>query len=167
MRYFSEQGNTGDVAAKDESQSSIAQLVGYASGISLLAVSHTAPYLYAIFAFAVPVHLAMTAYMMRVATFELLTLPRVSCLAQEYVTRGQVPSLGELDAAHRTGLFGEFYKDKGDRWLTLAPRVGDVLDSGTDLERVRWQICAGVFEVCDGRVCVRKQCLTWRLSIMF
>ncbi|EIW57290.1 DUF647-domain-containing protein [Trametes versicolor FP-101664 SS1] len=146
MRYFSEQGNTGDVAAKDESQSSIAQLVGYASGISLLAVSHTAPYLYAIFAFAVPVHLAMTAYMMRVATFELLTLPRVSCLAQEYVTRGQVSSLGELDAAHRTGLFGEFYRDKSDRWLTLAPRVGDVLDSGTELERVRWQICAGVFE---------------------
>ncbi|KAJ8494769.1 hypothetical protein ONZ51_g2110 [Trametes cubensis] len=146
MRYFSEQGNTGDVAAKDESQASIAQLFGYASGISLLTISHTAGYLYSIFFLAVPLHLTMTAYMMRVATFELLTLPRISCLAQEYVTRGDVSSLEELDKSHRIGLFGEFYKNKGDRWLTLAPRVNEVLKSGTELEQSQWQVCAEVFK---------------------
>ncbi|KAH9856628.1 DUF647-domain-containing protein [Lenzites betulinus] len=151
VRYFSQQSNTGDVAAKDESQASIAQLAGYASGISLLTVSHTAAYLYAIFAVAVPVHLVMTAYMMRVARFELLTLPRASRLADAYVSEGgQVPSLAELDAARCTGLYGEFYRDKRDRWLTLAPRVGEVLRSGPDLdmelERMRWQVCAGVFK---------------------
>ncbi|KAH9902756.1 DUF647-domain-containing protein [Cubamyces lactineus] len=146
MRYFSEQGNTGDVAAKDESQASIAQLFGYASGISLLTVSHTAGYLYSIFFFAVPLHLTMTAYMMRVATFELLTLPRISCLAQEYVTRGDVSSLEELDKSRRIGLFGEFYRTNGDRWLTLAPRVNEVLQSGTELEQSRWQVCAEVFK---------------------
>ena len=147
MRYFSEQGNTGDVAAKDESQASIAQLFGYASGISLLTISHTAGYLYSIFFLAVPLHLTMTAYMMRVATFELLTLPRISCLAQEYVTRGDVSSLEELDKSHRIGLFGEFYKNKSDRWLTLAPRVNEVLKSGTELEQSQWQVCAEVFRV--------------------
>ncbi|KAI0360179.1 DUF647-domain-containing protein [Trametes cingulata] len=146
MRYFSTQGNTGDVAAKDESQASIAQLFGYASGISLLTFSHTAAYLYSIFFLAVPLHLTMTVYMMRVATFELLTLPRMSCLAEEYVTQGRVSSLEELDKSRRTGLFGEFYRDKADRWLYLAPRVGEVLQSGTEDERVRWQICAEVFK---------------------
>ncbi|KAI0822532.1 DUF647-domain-containing protein [Trametes gibbosa] len=147
VRYFSQQGNTGDVAAKDESQASIAQLAGYAAGISLLTVSHTAAYLYAIFAVAVPVHLIMTAYMMRVASFELLTLPRVSRLAEAYVSmQGQVPSLTELDAARCTGLYGEFYREKHDRWLILAPRVGEVLSLGLEVERARWQICAGVFK---------------------
>ncbi|KAI0671457.1 DUF647-domain-containing protein [Trametes maxima] len=146
IRYFSEQGNTGDVAAKDESQASIAQLVGYASGISLLTFSHTPAYLYSIFFLAVPIHLTMTAYMMRVATFELLTLPRISGLAQEYVTRGELPSLEELDKADRIGLFGEFYKEKGDRWLTLAPRVGEVLKGGDDLEPEQWRVCAEVFK---------------------
>ncbi|KAI0635638.1 DUF647-domain-containing protein [Trametes polyzona] len=146
VRYFSEQGNTGDVAAKDESQASVAQLVGYASGISLLTVSHTAPYLYSIFALAVPIHLAMTAYMMRVASFELLTLPRVSCLAREYVSRGEVSSLEQLEARRSTGLYGEFYKDKKDRWLVLAPRVGEVLHQGTVMERAKWQTCARIFK---------------------
>ncbi|KAI9061069.1 DUF647-domain-containing protein [Trametes sanguinea] len=146
VRYFSEQGNTGDVAAKDESQASIAQLFGYASGISLLTFSHTAGYLYSIFFVAVPLHLVMTTYMMRVATFELLTLPRMSILAQQYVTQGQVSSLEQLDKSRRTGLFGEFYKSKDDRWLTLAPRVSEVLTSGTELERSRWQVCADVFK---------------------
>ncbi|KAI8980080.1 DUF647-domain-containing protein [Trametes punicea] len=149
VRYFSEQGNTGDVAAKDESQASIAQLTGYASGISLLTFSHTAAYLYTIFSVAVPLHLMMTACMMRVATFELLTLPRISCLAQEYVTRGRVSSLTELDQSGCTGLFGEFYQNKGDRWLTLAPRVSEVLEPGTENQRSLWQICAAVFR--DGR----------------
>ncbi|KAI0649411.1 DUF647-domain-containing protein [Trametes meyenii] len=146
IRYFSEQGNTGDVAAKDESQASIAQLVGYASGISLLTFSHTPAYLYSIFFLAVPLHLTMTAYMMRVATFELLTLPRISGLAQEYVTRGELPSLEELDKANRTGLFGEFYKEKSDRWLTLAPRVGEALKGGDDLDPERWRVCAEIFK---------------------
>ncbi|KAI0368772.1 DUF647-domain-containing protein [Pilatotrama ljubarskyi] len=146
MRYFSTQGNTGDVAAKDESQASIAQLFGYASGISLLTFSHTAAYLYSIFFLAVPLHLTMTAYMMRVATFELLTLPRISRLAEEYVMQGQVSSLEELDNSGRTGLFGEFYKDKADRWLVPTPRVSEVLQSGTEDERIQWQICAEVFK---------------------
>lgn len=141
------QGNDGDVAAKDESQASVAQLGGYAAGISLLTFSHAPAYLYSIFFLAVPLHLTMTAYMMRVATFELLTLPRISYLAQAYVTDGEVDSQADLDAKGATGLFGEFYKTKNDRWLVLAPRVGDVLSSGSGADRSTWKVCSQVFQV--------------------
>ncbi|RDX57081.1 DUF647-domain-containing protein [Lentinus brumalis] len=146
MRYFSLQGNDGDVAAKDESQASIAQLTGYAAGISLLTFSHSPVYLYSIFFAAVPLHLVMTVYMMRSASFELLTLPRLSHLAQAYVTEETVDSVEQLDKKGATGLFGEFYKGKSDRWLTLAPRVGDVLSAGSEVDRSRWQACSQVFQ---------------------
>ncbi|KAM5537156.1 hypothetical protein V8D89_009089 [Ganoderma adspersum] len=145
IRYFSMQGNDGDVAAKDESQSSVAQLGGYAAGISLLTFSHAPAYLYSVFFLAVPLHLTMTAYMMRFATFELLTLPRISHLAETYVTDGEVDSQADLDKKGVTGLFGEFYKTKDDRWLTLAPRVGDVLSSSSDVDRSTWEVCSQVF----------------------
>ena len=141
------QGNDGDVAAKDESQASIAQLAGYASGIGLLTVSHAPAYLYSIFFLALPVHLAMTWSMMKVATFELLTLPRVSALAQSYVSAHSAGSLEDLDRERATGLFGEFYKKKQDRWLTLAPRMNDVLISGSDAHRSMWETSARVFQV--------------------
>ncbi len=147
MRYFSLQGNDGDVAAKDESQASMAQLTGYAAGISLLTFSHSPVYLYSIFFAAVPLHLVMTVYMMRSASFELLTLPRLSHLAQAYVTEETVDSVEQLDKKGATGLFGEFYKTKSDRWLTLAPRVGDVLSAGSEVDRSRWQACSQVFQV--------------------
>ncbi|KAI0749710.1 DUF647-domain-containing protein [Daedaleopsis nitida] len=146
IRYFSMQGNDGDVAAKDESQASVAQLAGYASGISLLTFSHAPAYLYGIFFLSVPLHLMMTALMMRGATFELLTLPRLSVLAQTFVEEREVGAVEDLDKSAATGLFGEFYRNKDDRWLTLAPRVGDVLRVGSDIDRSRWEVCARVFE---------------------
>ena len=147
MRYFSMQGNDGDVAAKDESQASIAQLAGYAAGISLLTFSHSPAYLYSIFFASVPLHLTMTVYMMRNATFELLTLPRISHLAEAYVAEGTVDSVEGMDSKGATGLFGEFYKTKSDCWLTLAPRVGEALSAGSEVDRSRWEVCSQVFQV--------------------
>ena len=150
VRYFSMQGNDGDVAAKDESQSSVAQLLGYASGISLLTFSHAPAYLYSIFFLAVPLHLTMTTLMMRCASFELLTLPRLSYLAQTFVEDRDVDAVEDLDKSAATGLFGEFYRNKQDRWLTLAPRISDVLSSRSDIDRSRWEVCSQVFQVSCG-----------------
>lgn len=160
VRFFAKQGNMGDVAAKSESQASVGQLLGYASGIGLLTVSHSAAWLYAVFAVAVPLHLAITAWMLRVASFEMLTLPRISSIAGSYVnasspvgsghgavgTHGVVP-LQELDASRRTGFFGEFYKTKADRYLRLAPRVEDVLSPKRPDDRARWEACVSAFNV--------------------
>ena len=141
------QGNDGDVAAKDESQASVAQLAGYAAGISLLTFSHSPAYLYSIFFLAVPLHLTMTALMMRGASFELLTLPRVSYLAQAYVRERAVVSVDELERKAATGLFGEFYKNKGDQWLKLGQRASDVLRPGSDVDRDVWEVCSRAFQV--------------------
>ena len=108
VRLFAEQGNTGDVAAKSESQASVGLLLGYGAGIGLLTISHSAAYLYAIFAVTVPMHMVITAWMLRVATFELLTLPRLSWLANEYVWGRDVVPLKELETAYKA--FDNFAK---------------------------------------------------------
>ncbi|OBZ72634.1 hypothetical protein A0H81_07685 [Grifola frondosa] len=98
-----------------------------------------------IFFLAVPVHLSITTWMMRVATFELLTQPRLSWLAREYVQDNDVLSLEEMEADKSTGLFGEFYKHKEDKYLSLAPRLTEVIGSDTDRSRERWEACTEVF----------------------
>ncbi|KAI0342732.1 hypothetical protein BDW22DRAFT_1394621 [Trametopsis cervina] len=155
VRFFSIQGNMGDVAAKSESQASVGQLLGYAAGIGLLTFSHSASYLYAIFAVSVPLHMIITGWMLRVASFEMLTLPRLSSLASGYVAaapgtavtanRGVV-TLGELDESKMTGLFGEFYKSTKHKYLHLAPRIEDVLASASSIERERWEACVSAFD---------------------
>ena len=84
---------------------------------------------------------------MKVATFELLTLPRATALAQSYATTGDVETLEDLDRARATGLFGEFYKSKNDHWSTLAPRMSDVLRSGSDVHRSMWEVSSRIFQV--------------------
>lgn len=141
----------GDVAAKEESQASIAQLLGYAVGMSLLTFSHSAGYLYSIFALAVPIHLCASTLMLKLANFELLTLPRVTLLAKRSaVEDGEsnkaVSCLKELDESKETGLFGEFYKRRRDHLVTLAPKVEDFLDD-TEESVTTWEICADAFAV--------------------
>lgn len=97
--------------------------------------------------------------MLRLTSFELLTLPRLGALASDFVKgdgemkrevdgrEGNVKTLAELDEEGRTGIFGEFYKRKQDRFLVLAPRVQDVLRTYAPEERERWDTCTGVFLV--------------------
>lgn len=150
VRYFSQQGNTGDVAAKEESQASIAQLVGYSAGIGLLTFSHSAAYLYSIFFLAVPVSLGITTWMLRLTTFELLTLPRLGMLAGAYAGGEgvkRVKTLKEVEEEESTGLFGEFYKRKQDKFLSLAPRVEDVFKAHAPQDRKTWDTCVDAFHV--------------------
>lgn len=150
----------GDVAAKAESQNSVSQLLGYGAGVGLLAVSQSAPYLYSIFAIAAPLHMALTAWMLRVATFELLTLPRLTWLAREYASGTgrtesedehslpySLPSLAELERREEIGFFGEFFKQKEENYLQLAPAVEGIMASPTPVARERWNACVEAFDV--------------------
>ncbi|THH29927.1 hypothetical protein EUX98_g4277, partial [Antrodiella citrinella] len=149
--------------AKEESQASIAQLVGYSAGIGLLTLSHSPAYLYSIFFLAVPVSLGVTAWMLRLTKFELLTLPRLGVVAGGFVQsrkgkeeggeggkeqeRRGVKTLAEVDEERSTGLFGEFYKKKQDKFLVLAPRVEDILkaNAARDVDMDRWDTCVDAF----------------------
>ncbi|EKM57809.1 uncharacterized protein PHACADRAFT_251666 [Phanerochaete carnosa HHB-10118-sp] len=152
VRFFARQGNMGDVAAKSESQGSVGILSGYAAGVGLLTVSHSAPYLYTIFALAIPIHLLITQWMLRAATFELLTLPRLSFLAREFASRAsrpeaerELPTLGELERQRAIGVFGEYFKTKEDQYVQIAPDL-DAVVSPTDLgARTRWDACVEAF----------------------
>lgn len=127
----------GDVAAKHEAQSSVAQLLGWTAGIGLLAVSHSAAFLYGIFFLAVPFHLTTTALMLKAATFELLTLPRLTVLCQKYMETKTVCSLEQLNASHAVGLFGEFAKRNHRKSFVLGSSFSDSIQS--EEQRVRWE----------------------------
>ncbi|KAI0685972.1 vitamin B6 photo-protection and homoeostasis-domain-containing protein [Cytidiella melzeri] len=175
VRFFSQQGNMGDVAAKSESQASVGQLLGYAAGIGLLTISHSAAYLYSIFAVAVPLHMLVTGWMLRVASFEMLTLPRISWLAGEYVATSSAgvakPSCGvltleELETSRETGFFGEFYKSKRDNYLRLAPRIEDILSSARTAEQLRWEVCVRAFD-CERYLLYPAQSRRHSVSIFY
>lgn len=144
----------GDVAAKAESQGSVSQLLGYGVGIGLLTVSTASPYLFSIFAVAVPAHMALTALMLRVATFELLTIPRLSFLARDYASSAgrpeaerRLPSLRDLEQRENTGFYGEFFKTKEDKYAELAPLLEDIVKSSDPRVRALWDVCVDAFDV--------------------
>lgn len=96
--------------------------------------------------------MSVTTYMLQLTTFELLTLPRLSWLSSRYAQLGdeantrKVTSLAAVDKLSVTGLFGEFYKNKRDKFLFLAPRLEDVISTSSE-GRSRWNFCADVFKV--------------------
>ncbi len=119
--------------------------------MSLLTFSHSAGYLYSIFALAVPIHLCASTLMLRLANFELLTLPRVTLLAKRFAVEGgegdkPISCLREMEQSKETGLFGEFYKKRRDHLVTLAPKVEDFLSDTEEGVRT-WEICADAFAV--------------------
>lgn len=95
--------------------------------------------------------MGVSALMLKFAAFELLTLPRVSLLASKFAAGDgaegrRVGGLKEIEQSNATGLFGEFYKNKRDQLVTLAPKVEDSIGS-TEEDIERWEICADAFEV--------------------
>ncbi len=85
--------------------------------------------------------------MLRVATFELLTLPRLSHLADEFVGNREVVSLKQLEAEKKTGLFGEFYKRKENAYVSLTPRLEDIITTDSLKDRRIWDACMHAFDV--------------------
>lgn len=146
----------GDVAAKSESQGSVGVLSGYAAGVGLLTVSHSAPYLYTIFALSIPIHLLITQWMLSAATFELLTLPRLSFLARDFASHAGRPgaergllTLRELEERRGLGAFGEYFKTKEDKYVQIGPSL-EAIVTPTDLgARIRWDVCVEAFNVRD------------------
>ena len=145
----------GDVAAKSESQGSVGILAGYAAGVGLLTVSHSAPYLYTIFALAIPIHLLITQWMLRAAAFELLTLPRLTYLARDFAScagrpeaEGGILTLQELEDRNVLGPFGEYFKTEEDKYVQIAPTLEDTVSPKDSGARTRWEACVEAFSVC-------------------
>lgn len=88
--------------------------------------------------------------MLRLASFELLTLPRLSLLARGFAKEGaekrDVVSLAQADRSKQTGLFGEFFKRKADKFFVLTPPLTETVSSKSFEDRSRWDACANAFQ---------------------
>lgn len=113
-RSFAQQGNVGDLVAKDDSQMTVAHLVGICTGVGLLTISHSHMFLFGTFFLLVPVHVAATVALLRAAKFEELSANRVIVLASQFVricdAPGDQPIWGLDDVEERMVGFGEWIK---------------------------------------------------------
>ncbi|KAJ3087053.1 hypothetical protein HK102_011908 [Quaeritorhiza haematococci] len=96
-------GNVGDIVAKDDSQMSVAHIVGMLCGVALLSFSHSPWFLFACFlAVLGPTHFLSTVALLKAAKFQVLNGATMGLVAMEYVESwgngglGVVPSLEEL-----------------------------------------------------------------------
>ena len=44
-------------------------------------------------------------------------------------------------------MFGEFFKRKEDRFVTLTPKVEEVVEANAATDRARWETCVNAFDV--------------------
>ncbi|KAJ1540069.1 hypothetical protein HK405_012093, partial [Cladochytrium tenue] len=84
-RHLARQGNVGDIVAKDDSQMTVAHLLGTASGVALLAASHATPFLFADYTVLVPIHFAATIALVRSARFEVLHQANLALICHDFV----------------------------------------------------------------------------------
>ncbi|KXS14932.1 DUF647-domain-containing protein [Gonapodya prolifera JEL478] len=87
-RHFSTQSNLGDVVAKDDSQMTVAHLLGLFGGTTVLGLAGgnpSAAFLYGCFAVMGTAHFGATVMLVRGTGFEILNQARLQLLAAEYV----------------------------------------------------------------------------------
>ncbi|KAJ3213676.1 hypothetical protein HDU67_002597 [Dinochytrium kinnereticum] len=106
-RNFALQGNVGDLVAKDDSQMTVAHLLGMATGVLLLTLSHSHLFLFTAFSLLAPIHFLATLALVDAARFEVLNRPRLLIICEEFVKgEGRVMKMEEVEALQRG--FGEW-----------------------------------------------------------
>lgn len=131
-RSFALKGNVGDLVAKDDSQMSVAHLMGMLIGVGVISISHAPAFLFSIFAVLGPIHCAMTVALIRAARFEVLNQTQLTLLSRAFVREGKVPSLEELKPHER--FFGEWLNSTEDvPTLKLGLPVTQAFNDGGDL----------------------------------
>ncbi|ORZ10783.1 vitamin B6 photo-protection and homoeostasis-domain-containing protein [Absidia repens] len=107
-KHFSPHGNIGDIVAKDDAQTSTAQLLGMLSGVSLLTLSHSQLFLFGCFSVLAPIHLWSTTSMLKAAKFENLNQANLILLGQSFVDNGKVMDYEQLHQSESLGYGGEW-----------------------------------------------------------
>ncbi|KAJ3042789.1 hypothetical protein HDV00_006608 [Rhizophlyctis rosea] len=132
-RNFATQGNVGDVVAKDDSQMSVAHLLGVLCGVGLLSVSHAPWFLFTSFFVLGPIHFAMTLALLDAARFEVLNQTKLTLISRKYIKEGVVPGMEDLKPHER--IFGEWIR-KGEDVpnLKVGVTVAKAFQSAADVE---------------------------------
>lgn len=88
--------NVGDIVAKDDSQLSLAHILGMAMGIGLLSLCHEPLFLFSCFTGLSLVQLLSTLRLVQSARFEVLEQTRLLLLPREYIKSQRVPSMSQV-----------------------------------------------------------------------
>ncbi|TPX56246.1 hypothetical protein SpCBS45565_g08445 [Spizellomyces sp. 'palustris'] len=107
-RNFALQGNVGDLVAKDDSQMSVAHLLGMLIGVCAITFSHTPTFLFTTFFLLGPLHFTTTLALLRAARFELLNQTTLTLVCWKFVREGRVSGVEELRSFEKW--FGEWIK---------------------------------------------------------
>lgn len=106
-RNFSKGGNVGDIVAKDDSQMSVAHLLGMFLGVGLLStISHQPWFLFSAFACISPIHFYSTFALLRATQFEVLNKTKLVLLSEEWLSTNTIPTMRQLKS--KEIWFGEF-----------------------------------------------------------
>ncbi|KAJ3075006.1 hypothetical protein HDU98_009567 [Podochytrium sp. JEL0797] len=110
-RNFALQGNVGDIVAKDDSQQTIANLLGLLTGITLLSFNHSPAFLFSCFFLIGPLHYYATIAFLNVTKFEVLSSTKLLLLSDAFVNRaGLVLNYRAIEKEGNTEWFGEVIK---------------------------------------------------------
>ncbi|KAJ3226511.1 snoRNP complex protein nop56 [Chytriomyces hyalinus] len=108
-RNFALQGNVGDIVAKDDSQQTVAHLLGLLTGVTLLTISHNPMFLFSVFFVIGPLHYLATIAFLNATQFEVLSSTKMLLLSDAYVRRDrQILQYREIEREGNTVWFGEW-----------------------------------------------------------
>ncbi|KAI8622575.1 hypothetical protein BC830DRAFT_1057045 [Chytriomyces sp. MP71] len=110
-RNFALQGNVGDIVAKDDSQQTVAHLLGLLTGVTLLTFNHTPAFLFSVFFLVGPLHYWATIAFLNAIRFEVLSSTKMLLLSDAYVNRNRtILSYNAIEKESNTVWFGEWIK---------------------------------------------------------
>ena len=95
IRNFALSNNVGDLTAKSDAQGAFALITGWLSGVAAISFSHSAPFLFSLFACLAPLHAMATWRLLRSAEFEILNESKVGYFC---VVLTNIPSLSLLQS---------------------------------------------------------------------
>ena len=130
--------NIGDLIAKDDSQVSMAHLLGMGIGVSLLSIDTSFPFIFSIFSMMAALQILMTIKFIQAAKYECLNLSRIKLLACAYlVDKKSVPSPESLKGEHWLGEFVSSRADVDNRMAKIVfPSSLEKVLYGQDLANV-------------------------------
>lgn len=129
--------NIGDLIAKDDSQVSLAHLLGMGIGVSLLSIDTSFTFIFSIFSVMAALQILMTVKFIQAAKYECLNLSRIQLLARAYlVDKKSVPPPESLKE-HWLGEFVSSKSDEGNRMAKIVfPSSLEKVLYGQDLAKV-------------------------------
>ncbi|KAJ3306590.1 hypothetical protein HDV03_004719 [Kappamyces sp. JEL0829] len=126
--------NMGDLNAKDDSQVSLAHILGLLGGISLLSFSSESLYLFGVYLVFSAIQVVMTLMLVMAANYEVLNFARMRLTSHAFVHRNR--TLSCLNLRGRENWTGEFITIKGMPKIRLARHVKDAMRDDWIAERL-------------------------------